>query len=79
MTIVEENSYKEQRETPCFLFALTQAGVDERIVKSISQTMFNSGATVDFIRKTANAFNLYISVKQYYPNKDLIKTSLYME
>lgn len=63
----EENSYKEQRETPCFLFALTQAGVDETIVKSISQTMFNSGATVDFIRKTANAFNLYISVKQYYP------------
>ena len=27
--------------------------------------MFKSGATVDFIRKTANAFNLYISVKQY--------------
>jgi len=70
MTIVEENSYKEQRETPCFLFALTQAGVDETIVKSISQTMFNSGATVDFIRKTANAFNLYISVKQYYPKSD---------
>ncbi|GMF28914.1 unnamed protein product [Phytophthora fragariaefolia] len=31
----------------------------------ISQTMFNSGATVDFIRKTAKAFNICISVKQF--------------
>ncbi|KAJ8575738.1 hypothetical protein ON010_g3473 [Phytophthora cinnamomi] len=56
---------EEDRETPCFLYALKQAGVDNTIVKQISQTMFKSGATVDFIRKTANAFNLYISVKQY--------------
>ncbi|GMF63151.1 unnamed protein product [Phytophthora fragariaefolia] len=50
---------------PCFLFALHKAGVDPKVVKRISQTMFNSGATVDFIRKTATAFNLCISVKQF--------------
>ncbi|GMF18028.1 unnamed protein product [Phytophthora lilii] len=50
---------------PCFLFALHKAGVSPHVVKQISQTMFNSGATVDFIRKTAKAFNLTISVKQF--------------
>lgn len=54
---------------PCFLFSLNEAGVDTYEVKQISQTMYNSGATVDFIRKTAKAFGLNISVKQYYLNK----------
>lgn len=48
---------------PYFLFSLFKAGLDTKIVKQISQTMFKSGATVDFIRKTANAFNLYNSVQ----------------
>jgi len=65
MNIVEENSFRKQKETPCFLFALFQAGVDKSIITSISQTMFSSGVTIDFIRKTAKAFNLYISIKQY--------------
>lgn len=55
---------------PCFLFALHKANVNPKVVKQVSQTMFNSGATVDFIRKTAKAFNLYISVKQYRIDKD---------
>jgi hypothetical protein len=55
---------------PCFLFALHKAGVSPHVVKQISQTMFNSGATVDFIRKTAKAFNLTISVKQFRVNNE---------
>jgi hypothetical protein len=55
---------------PCFLFALHKAGVAPNVVKQISQTMFNSGATVDFIRKTAKAFNLTISVKQFRVNNE---------
>jgi hypothetical protein len=72
----ENNGYDPETDSddaavnyPCFLFSLLEAGVDPKIVKQISQTMFNSGATVDFIRKTAKSFNLHISVKQYYPNK----------
>jgi hypothetical protein len=69
----EELSYDPEKDPdidahnyPCFLFALLKAGVDAKIVKQISQTMFSSGATVDFIKKTAKHFNLCISVKQYY-------------
>ncbi|GMF26216.1 unnamed protein product [Phytophthora fragariaefolia] len=54
---------------PCFLFALHKAGVNSTVVKPISQTMFNSGTTVDFIRKTVKAFNLCISVKQFRVDK----------
>ncbi|GMF57058.1 unnamed protein product [Phytophthora fragariaefolia] len=50
---------------PCFLFALYKAGAKPDLVNQISQTMFNSRATVDFIRKTAKAFNICISVKQF--------------
>lgn len=75
--------YIEAYNYPCFLFALFKAGVNPKIVKQISQTMFNSGATVDFIRKTAKAFNLYISVKQYRVIKETERahntTSLYGE
>ena len=67
---IDEYDSEIEINQPCFLFSLKEAGVDPNIVKQISQTMFNSGATVDFIRKTANAFNLYISVKQYYASKE---------
>ena len=50
---------------PCFLFALLKAGLDAKIVKQISQSMFNTGATIQFIRKTASTFNITISIKQY--------------
>ena len=60
---VETDSDDNASNYPCFLFALLKAGVDSKIVKQISQTMIKSGATVDFIRKTAIAFKLYIFVK----------------
>jgi hypothetical protein len=66
----EIHSDRDAVNYPCFLFALYKAGVVPKIVKQISQTMFNSGATIDFIRKTANAFALHISVKQYKLDKD---------
>ena len=68
--IIEDDDEGDDIDYPCFLFSLREAGVDSKIVLQISQTMFNSGATVDFIRKTAKAFDLYISVKQYYSNKE---------
>ncbi|GMG16379.1 unnamed protein product [Phytophthora fragariaefolia] len=60
-----ESDDEDAANYPCFLFALYKAGAKPDLVKQISQTMFNSGATVDFIRKTAKAFNICISVKQF--------------
>ncbi|GMF31197.1 unnamed protein product [Phytophthora fragariaefolia] len=60
-----ESDDEDGANYPCFLFALYKAGAKPDLVKQISQTMFNSGATVDFIRKTAKAFNICISVKQF--------------
>ncbi|GMF37444.1 unnamed protein product [Phytophthora fragariaefolia] len=59
-----ESDDEDAANYPCFLFALYKAGALPDLVNQISQTMFNSGATVDFIRKTAMAFNICISVKQ---------------
>jgi hypothetical protein len=56
---------EKQSEVPCFLFALEKAGVDTETIKQITQTMLHSGATIDFIRKTATTFELHIVVKQF--------------
>ncbi|GMF30967.1 unnamed protein product [Phytophthora fragariaefolia] len=60
-----ESDDEDAANYPCFLFALYKAGAKPDLVKQISQTMFNPGATVDFIRKTAKAFNICISVKPF--------------
>lgn len=65
-----DDDIRVDSETPCFLYALKIAGVDDQTLRSITHTMFHSGATIDFIRKTAKDFNLHISVKQYRNDKD---------
>lgn len=61
----EGTTLGEDSEIPCFLFALEQAGVPQKTISSLSSTMFTFAATHDFIRKSAEAFNLHIELKTF--------------
>lgn len=63
-------------DIPCFLYALHQAdaqekcGLEDDLIETISSVMYSSSATHDFIKKTAESFDLYITLKTYRENED---------
>lgn len=61
---------KDDSNTPCFLFALEQSGMDKDTISLITSSMYSYAVTHDFIRKTAEGFNLHIKLKTYKENSN---------